>query len=106
MLDGFQLHAVSKGPLAGQQALPLQIAVHHDDGGLVVVQVPDNDRHGLPSRQFAGPTPPVAGDQLIAAIGVRPGDGRHQHTVLPDTLRCFQHGLIIPDLKGMVFKRV
>ena len=33
-------------------------AVYHNDGGLVVVQVPNNDRHGLFARQFAGLVPP------------------------------------------------
>ena len=61
MLHGIQLHLISKGPLAGEQAFTLQVAVHHNDGGGIVVQIPDNDRHGLFLSQFAGSVPPVSG---------------------------------------------
>ena len=72
-LHGLQLHLISKSPLTGEQAFPLQIAVNHDNGGLVIVQIPDNNRHGILASQFAGPVPPVPGDQLIAAVRVRGG---------------------------------
>jgi len=31
-------HGLGKGPFAGEQAFPLQVAVHHNDGGGVIVQ--------------------------------------------------------------------
>ena len=106
MLDGLQLHLISKSPLAGEQAFPLQIAVNHDNGGLIVVQVADNDRHGILASQFTGPVTPVPGNQFIAAVRVRAGDGRDQHAVLPDAVGGLHHGLIVLDLKGVVLERV
>lgn len=50
--------------------------------------------------------PPVSRNQLIASIGIGTDDGRNQNAVLPDTVRCFHHGLVILDLKGMVLKRM
>src|SRR5699024_12409315 len=106
MFYSLQLHLISKSPLTGEQAFSLQIAVNHNNGGLVVVQVPDNDRHGVLARQLAGPVPPVSGHQLIAAVGVRAGDGRDQHAVLPDAVGGLHHGLVILDLEGVVLERV
>ena len=101
-----QLHLVSKGPLAGEQALPLQVAVHHDDGGGIIVQVADNDRHGFFLGQLTGPVPSVTGNQLIAALRVRAGNRRNQNTVLPHTVGGLHHGLVILDFEGMVLERM
>ena len=103
---GLQLHLVGEGSLAGEQAFPLEIAVHHDDGGGIIVQVPDNDRHGFFLGQLTGPVPPVPGYQLIAAFRVRAGNSRNQNTVLPHTVGSLHHGLVILDFKGMIFERV
>ena len=84
----------------------MQVAVNHDDGGLVVVQVADNHRHGVLASQFAGPVTPVPGHQLIAAVWVRAGDGRDQHAVLSDAVGGLHHGLVILDLEGVVLERV
>ena len=34
------MDGIGKGPLAGEQTFTLQVAVHHDDGGGIIVQVP------------------------------------------------------------------
>ena len=67
---------------------------------------PDNNRHGILASQFAGPVPPVPGDQLIAAVRVRAGNGRDQHAVLPDAVGGLHHGLVILDLEGVVLERM
>ncbi len=84
----------------------MQVAVNHDNRGGVIVQIPDNDRHGFFLCQFTGPMPPVSGYQLIAAAGVRTGDSRNKNAVLPDAVRCFHHGIIIFDLEGVSLERV
>mgnify|MGYP002700004301 CR=1 FL=1 len=40
------LHLVGFGAFGGENVLSLEVAVHHDDGGSVPVNVADNDRHG------------------------------------------------------------
>ena len=37
MFNSLQLHLVSKGPLAGEQAFPLQVAVNHNDRGGIII---------------------------------------------------------------------
>ena len=97
-----QLHLVGKGALAGQDVLALDVAVHHDDGGCVVVQRADDHRHGRKPRQFAAAFAAVSGDQLIAALLAWPRDGRHQHAMLADALGGIQHALVVPHLEGVV----
>ena len=106
MFDGLQLHAVCKCSFTGEQAFPLQVAVHHDDGGGIIVQVSDNDRHGFFLGQLTGPVPPVTGNQLIAAFRVRAGNRRNQNTILPNTVGGLHHGLVILDFEGMVLERM
>ena len=43
----------------GENVLPLEVAVHHDDGGSVPVNVADNDGHGG-LRSVHSRRPPVA----------------------------------------------
>ena len=105
-LHSFQLHLVGKSPFTGEQAFPLQIAVNHDDGGLVIVQIPHNDRHGFLARQLTGPVTPVPCHQLIAAVRVRSGNGRNQYAILPDAVGGLHHGLIVLDLEGVILERV
>ena len=45
---------VGFGAFGGENVLPLEVAVHHDDGGSVPVDVADNDRHGGQPRQLTG----------------------------------------------------
>ena len=106
MAHSLQLHLISKSPLTGKKAFSLKIAVYHDDCGLIVVQVPDNHRHGLFAREFAGPVPPVSGYQLIAAVRVWPCNGGDQNAILPDAVCGLHHGIVILDFEGMVLERV
>ena len=106
MSHSLQFHLISESSLTGEQAFTLQVAVHHNDRGGIIIQIPDNDRHGFFLSQFTGPVPPVSGYQLIAALRVRSCNRRNQHTILSDTVRSFQHGFIILDFERMVLKRV
>ena len=98
--------SVGKSPLVGEQAFPLQVAVHHNDGGGIIVQVSDNDRHGFFLSQLTGPVSPVTGYQLIAALRVRAGNRRNQNTVLPHTVGGLHHGLVILDFEWVVLERM
>ena len=42
-LDGLHLHLVGFGAFGWKNILALEVAVHHDDGGSVPVDVADND---------------------------------------------------------------
>ena len=106
MFDGLQLHAVCKCSFTGEQAFPLQVAVHHNDGGGIIIQVSHNNRHGLFLGKLTGPVPPVSGYQLISALRVRAGNRRNQHTVLPHTVGGLHHGLVILDFEGVVLERM
>ena len=100
------ISTVGKGTLTGKQFFTLEIAVNHDNRGCIIVQITDDTGHCFFPGQLTGVVPPVAGNQLIAAIGIGTDDGRNQNAVLPDTVRRFHHGLVILDLKGMVLKRM
>ena len=47
----------------------------------------------------------VPGDDLIATLRAWAGDQRRQHAVLLYAFYGALHGLVIQDLKGMVFER-
>ena len=104
MFHSLQLHLVGECPFTGQDRLPLKIAVDHEDRRRVVVQLPDDNRHGLLSGQFTGTVPPVACHQLVAALGVRPGNGRYQDAEPLHALHGLPHGVVVQYLKGMIAK--
>ena len=51
---GLQFHLVGESSLAGEQSLSLEVAVHHDNSGCVVVHRADNDGHSILFGQFTG----------------------------------------------------
>ena len=63
--SSFQLHFVRLRPFRGQDILPLDVAVHHEDGGGVVVHLPHNAGHGGKARQLAAVPAPLSGDDLV-----------------------------------------
>ena len=44
----------------------------------------------------------MSGDDLIAAVLAGTDDGGDENAVLPDALRRFLHGLVVPHLEGVV----
>ena len=110
MFHGVQLHLVGKGSFTWEQAFSLQIAVNHNDCGGIIIQIPNNDWHGLLVCQFTGSVPPVSGYQLITTLRVRSSNRRNQNAILLDTVSGLHHGFVILDfewvvLKGMQFRQ-
>ena len=62
----------------------MQVAVNHNDRGGIIIQIPNNDRHGLLFCQLTGPVPSVSGYQLITALRVRSSNRRNQNAILLD----------------------
>ena len=84
--------------------LPLEVAVHHDDGGSVPVNVADNDGHGGQPRQLTGVFAAVACDQFIAAVLPWPRQRGDGDAVFLDAFGGFLHGRILPHLKDLLIK--
>ena len=106
MGQGFHLHAVGKRPLAGENVLSLQVAVHHGNHGGIVVHFPDN---GLDIR-FAGklrcPEPAVSGDDFKFAVLRRAYQNRVNHASRHDAVDGVLHQLVlIADFERVVFER-
>ena len=106
MLQRLQLHPVCKRFLTGQDLLPLEVGIDHNDGGLVVIQLPHQHRHGGLPCQLAPPLAAVARHQLIAALRSGPHDARNQYAILGDARRRLLHRLIVPYLERMPLERV
>ena len=66
--DGFHLHLIGKRLLAGQDMLPLDVAVYHQDHRLIVGHIPDQYRQFCDAQGFAGGLAAVSADDLVAAI--------------------------------------
>ena len=104
MFDGFQLHLICLCPFTRQDILALEIAVHHDDYRFIIIEVADNDRHGVQACQLTGTFSPVSSDDLIPAILHRTRNGRHQHPIRLDALHGFHHAIIIHDAEWVIFE--
>ena len=101
---GFQLHLIGKRLFGWQYLFPLKVAVHHDDDGLIVCQLPDDTGHSRQARQLCRPLAPVAGHHLITAVRHGPDQGGDQDAVLLYTVCQFQHTLVHPHLERVVGK--
>ena len=44
----------------------------------------------------------MSGDDLVAAVLTGTDDGGNENAVLPDALRRFLHGLVVPHLEGVI----
>ena len=54
MLHCFQLHFESESSFAGQDIFALEVGIHHQDDGGIVVEFSDDDRHGFQTSQLSG----------------------------------------------------
>ena len=106
MLDGIQLHLVGERLFAGQDGLPLQVGVHHCDHRFIVRQLPDDDGHRLDTQHLARRQSPVAGNQLVAAVGQRPCQCRGNGSHLADAIDHPLHLLVVLHLEGVTLERV
>ena len=96
-----QLHLVGLCLLRGQQLLPLEVAVHHDDDRFIVAQVSDNAGQRVPACQRRCHLASVAGDQLIAAV--RGADHcRNQNAELLDAFCHLVHSVVLNHPEGMI----
>ena len=106
LIIGLQKPTSGKIFVDGQDILALDIAVHHEDGGGIVVHLPHDAGHGGKPRQLAAVPAPVSGDDLIAAVLAGTDDSRDENAVLPDALRRFLHGLVVPHLERVIWEVV
>ena len=86
---------VGFGSFGWKNILALEVAVHHDNGGSVPVNVADNDGHGGQPRQLTGVFAAVACDQLVAAVLPWPCQRGDEDAVLLDAFGGFLHGRIL-----------
>lgn len=101
-----EFHFIDKSPFARQQLLTLQIAIHHDNRGSVVVEIANDDRHGFLTCQLGSMMPPVTSDQLIAAVRIRTRNRGDKHAILAHTVYCVLHRRVVLDLEGMISERM
>ena len=104
--QGFQLHPISKSPLAGEQAFTLYVAVNHDDCRRIVVKVADNNGHGFKPCQFTSALASVSRNQLIPALLTGTGDGGDEYAILSDAVGGVKHTFIVHDFERMMLERV
>ena len=101
-----EFHFIDKSPFARQQLLTLQIAIHHDDRGGIVVEVTNDDRHGFLTCQLGSMMPPVSRNQLISSTWVRTRNRGDKYAILAHTVHCVLHRRIVFDLEGMILERM
>ena len=97
-----QLHLIGKRLLRGQDLLPLQVGIHHDDRGFIVGELPHNAGDFRKPRQIRRRFPAVPGHHLIAALRLGSYQGRNQNAVLLHAFRHFLHGCVHPHLKRVI----
>ena len=79
----FQLHFVRLRLFGGQDIFTLDVAVHHEDGGGVIIHLPHDAGHGGKPHQLAAVPAPMSGDDLVAAVLTGTDDGGNENAVLP-----------------------
>jgi len=83
----------------------LEIAIHHEQNGGIIIHVADNDRQGVQSGKLCSVLTAMPGDDLVATFRAWACNQRRKHAVLFYAFHRALHGLIIQDLKGVVFER-
>ena len=104
MLHCFQLHFEGKSAFAGQDVFALEVGIHHQDDGGIVIKFSDDDRHGFQTSQLSGVASAMPGYNLIFAIRHGTSNERKQNTVFADALHRVHHGFIINDFERMIFE--
>ena len=102
MFYRFQLHLERKGSFAGQNVFALQVGIHHQDNGSIIVKLTDDNRRGFHPSQLSGVA--SAGYNLIFTIRHGTGNKRKQNTVFADALHRVHHGFIVDHLERMIFE--
>ena len=106
MFNRFQFHFISESPLTGKKGFSLQIGVHHQNRGGIIVHITHNYRHGFFSGKLRSVMASVSCNQLITAFQTGTGNRRCHNTKLCDALHSFLHGIIVQHLEWVSFKWV
>lgn len=106
MFHGFQPHLVGESPLAGENGFPLQIGTTMAITAASSVHISHNHRNGFQPCQLCGVQPPMAGDDLIAALWPGAGNGWSKHPIPGHAFHRPLHGLVIHYLEGVILKGV
>ena len=101
----FQLHFVGESPLAGQDILTLEIAIHHEQNSGIIIHLTDDNRQSIQPGKLCSVLAAVPGDDLIATFRAWTCNQRRKHTVLLHAFHRALHGFIVQDLKGVVLER-
>ena len=99
-------HLVCLGAFRGQDVFALKVAVHHDDGCGIPVHVSDDGRHGSQLCQFTGVFATVSGDDFISTFFPWTDNRGDEYAIRLDAFCGFPHGIIIPHLKWVIWKRM
>ena len=102
LFDGFHAEFIGFCPFRGKNVFTLDVAVNKLDDGVIVIEVHHDHRHGIQTGKLTGSLTAMTGNQLIAAIRLRSGDGRNQYAVFLHAFNEFQHGRVVPDTEGIV----
>ena len=88
--------------------LPVEVAVHHGDDGLIAVKIHDIGRNAIQFQSFAGMVAAVTADDFkrirLAAVLLADGtdsNGR-KNPVLADAFHQSGHFLIVTDTERMI----
>ena len=91
--------------------LPVEIAVHHGDDGLIAVKIHDIGRNAIQFQSFASVIAAVTADdfKIIRLVAVlladgTDGDGR-KNPVLTDALHQSGHFFLVTDTERMILHR-
>ena len=103
---GFQLHLIGFRAFARQNIFSLEIAIHHDDDGFIIIKISDDNRHFIHTRKLTGTFSPVSGDDFIAAILQRTRNRGNQYAVFLDTLHSLHHAVVVHNAEGVIFERM
>jgi len=80
----------------------LEIAVYHEQNGGIIIHLTDDNGQDIQPGKLCSVLTAVPGDDLVATF--RACNQRRKHAVLFYAFHRALHGLIVQDLKGMVFE--
>ena len=100
--DGFQLHLVSLCFLAGEDIFSLKVAVYHDDGCRVAVDVADDNRHIGETRNRGCLFSSMTRNQFKRPIGEGTRNTGYEYAELLDAFNRLLHHIIITNTERMI----
>ena len=104
MFHRFHAHFVGKCLLAWQHMFALNVAVHHQDCGFVIVQIQHLRGDLLHAQLLAGFPAAVSADDLVQPVFLGAYQNRGDDAALPYAVHQLPHFQIVPDLERVVGK--